>query len=293
MPNSTIPDFTHFVGIDWSGAKGTSHKGLAVAICDRTGAVEMVAPPMLAANWSRYDLAAWIASGCGLGGGARILIGIDSAFSLPHADKNYYLPEMKAVPCARTVWEHVEGTCPLDNDFYGVGFTERYRDYVHLPYIGKGDSYERRMRITETLCVESGMGPCESVYHLIGPSQVGMSAFSTMRMLHWLQGQGGVAVWPFDDVTNAPIVLVEIYAALFAKLGGHRGKIRDHERLSSVLKALDCPNYAGNHVIDNHMTDALITAAGLRYIHGESKYWNPGRLSTKVRETEGWIFGIA
>ena len=28
------PDFVSYVAIDWSGAKGRRHKGIAVAICD-------------------------------------------------------------------------------------------------------------------------------------------------------------------------------------------------------------------------------------------------------------------
>ena len=55
------PDFTRFAAIDWSGAKGARHKGIAVALCD-TG---QEAPRLVSAPggvWSRTDVADWLIS---------------------------------------------------------------------------------------------------------------------------------------------------------------------------------------------------------------------------------------
>jgi len=78
------------------------------------------------------------------------------------------------------------------------------------------------MRIAENQAVASRVGPCESVFHLIGPSQVGLSGLSTMRMLAELASSPDIAVWPYDARCALPITLVEIYAAAFAAMPGPR-----------------------------------------------------------------------
>lgn len=291
-----MPDFTHTIGIDWSGARGTRHQGLAVAICDSNGVVRIIDPAMGEKAWSRMELAATLKQkfshqGLDLGPDARLLVGIDSAFGLPFMDQGSYLP---ALDCetAPAVWQHIETICPLDADYYAGGFVARYKDYLHLPFIGKGKQYDRRLRVTEKLCIERKMGPCESVYHLIGPSQVGMSAFSAMRMLNWLRGQDHITVWPFDSVDDSAIVITEIYAALFAQLGGHRGKVKTHAQLDAILDSLGASFHGVVDVKNDHMMDAIVTAAGLRAIANMPKYWKPKALSAKIAATEGWIFGV-
>ena len=45
-------NFDYFIGIDWSGAKGSSHKGIAVAISsDKNNLIEIVNPKKK--YWSR------------------------------------------------------------------------------------------------------------------------------------------------------------------------------------------------------------------------------------------------
>ena len=149
------------------------------------------------------------------------------------------------------------------------------------------------MRVAESQAVASGAGPCESVFHLIGPSQVGLSGLSTMRMLAELAGDPDIAVWPYDTPAAQPVTLVEIYAAAFAAMGGHRGKIRCLVDLDKTLQKLGSNSYDGTEEeLSDHACDALVTAAGLRHIAHERKYWYPELLSPMVRRTEGWVFGI-
>ena len=286
--------FSHFVGIDWSGAKGKRHKGLAVALCAAgDNAPRLVSPPSGHANWSRTEIAGWLASGCGLGLGARVLVGIDSAFSLPFTDKGAYLSVTQGLSHVADLWNAVESACSLDLDLYGGAFAVSHKCHYHRPG-ARGAEYARRMRVTETRAVEAGAGPCESVFHLIGPSQVGLSGLSTIRMLVRLKGQKGLAIWPYDSLEGAQIVLAEIYAANFAAIGGHRGKIRDQQTLDTTLKALGSkPFISWNNGLSDDACDAIITAAGLRRVAGVRKYWHPPLLSTMVRQTEGWIFGVA
>lgn len=285
--------FSHFVGIDWSGAKGKRHKGLAVALC-RVGdsAPKLVLPPSGHANWSRAEIAGWIKTGCGLGAEARVLVGIDSAFSMPFLDKGAYLGVTHGLSHVKMLWDAVESACSHDVDLYGGAFAVSYKRHYHMPG-ARGADYERRMRVAETRAVEAGAGPCESVFHLIGPSQVGLSGLSTIRMLVRLSGTPGLAIWPYDRLEGAQIVLTEIYAANFAAMGGHRGKIRDIQALNRALKTLGSkPFRRRNDSLSDDDCDAAITAAGLRTVTGSRNYWHPPALSTMVRETEGWIFGI-
>lgn len=286
--------FSHFVGIDWSGAKGKRHAGLAVAVC-ATGeqAPNVVAPPSGGKNWSRAEIGDWIAGGMGLPQNSRALVGIDSAFSLPFMDEDSYLPGEDMPDHAPALWPIVDANSADAPDLFAGPFVEAFADHYHRPG-NKGQRYKRRMRVTETLAVTRGAGPCESVFHLIGPSQVGLSGLSTVRMLAGLHGQPGISIWPYEE-PSGQTVLVEIYAAAFAKLGGHRGKIKGLEGLNAILSALGSaemtamPDTARE---GEHAADAIVTAAGLRKIASKRKYWHPEGLSTKVRRTEGWIFGI-
>ena len=174
-------------------------------------------------------------------------------------------------------------------------FVDAHSDF-YLRTGAKGGRFERRMRVCEQQAIDSGVGPCESVFHLIGPSQVGLSGLSTMRMLNQLSGTSPVRIWPYEPIDDGSTVLVEIYAAAFASLGGHRGKLRGIDTLNAVLKALGSAaliEMPATGRAGEHAADAIVTAAGLRMISGERKYWHPPELSSMVRRTEGWIFGVA
>ena len=288
-------DFTHFVGIDWSGAKGARHAGLAVAIC-RAGSSTpaVVMPPSGRKAWSRIECADWIAAGMNLPEDAKALIGVDSAFSMPFIDKNSYVPGVKTAETAPELWCTLDDLCSGAGDLYGGPFVDAHNEF-YLRAGARGARFERRMRVCERRAVDSGAGPCESVFHLIGPSQVGLSGLSTMRMLNQLSGAQHVKIWPYDQPDGGSITLVEIYAAAFAGLGGHRGKMRGIDSLNAVLQNLgsdEMMEMPATAAAGEHAADALVTAAGLRMISGERKYWHPPALSTKVRHTEGWIFGV-
>ena len=285
--------FSRFVGIDWSGAKGARQKGLAVAsVCkDRLTLEE---PPSGRKSWSRAEVTQFIGQLAHAPG--RTLVGIDSAFSLPFMDTGSYLPGVALPTSAVALWSAVEAACARDDHYYGGGFVRANAGHYHQTG-QKGACYHRRMRVTEELCIARGAGSCESVFHLIGPSQVGLSGLSTIRMLAHLTGYAGIAVWPFQDTSQASVVLVEIYAALFAAMGGSRGKVRDTVTLTAIVAALG-PGLRmrvpgkGTGSISDDAADALLTAAGLCSVAHDDRYWKPAGLSTMVRESEGWIFGL-
>jgi hypothetical protein len=43
--------------------------------------------------------------------------------------------------------------------------------------------------------------------------------------------------------------------------------------------------------VDDHTTDALLTAAWLRRVAHQPHRWNPPMLTNDVARTEGWTFG--
>lgn len=289
------PEFSHFVGIDWSGAKGARHAGLAVAVCEAgSGAPIVVAPPSGRKAWSRSECADWIAAGMGLPERSQVLVGIDSAFSMPFIDRDDYIPDGGLPTSARKLWPALDAVCSDAVDLYGGPFVDAHADF-YLRTGARGSRFERRMRVCEQRAIDSGAGPCESVFHLIGPSQVGLSGLSTMRMLNQLARVPDISIWPYDVPKSGTSVLVEIYAAAFTALGGHRGKMRGIDSLNAVLKNLDSAEMTEMPTTaraGEHAADALVTAAGLRMISADRKYWHPLSLSAKVRRTEGWIFGV-
>lgn len=285
--------FTHFVGVDWSGAKGRHHKGLMIAVCENGGgAPRLVSPSSGETTWSRIECGKWIEDGCGLSQDARILIGIDAAFGMPFIDQGAYFPDTEIATSAPELWTEIATHCKDAEDYFAGPFIERMRDHFHQHGGRRGKFFSRRMRVAEDHCRDAGFGPCESVFNLVGASQVGKSALSTMNMLHALATFDHVSIWPFDEcATN--VNLVEIYAAAFAKMGRNRGKMNSLEALNAALIHLGSSPFvdALPRKADD-AADAIITSAGLRAISADRKYWYPPKLSTMVRRTEGWIFGV-
>jgi len=283
----------YFVGIDWSGAKGIRHAGLSVAACSKgDGAPYLIDPPSGRKHWGRAECADWIARRAGSHGRTRALVGIDSSFSMPFVDEAAYLDKEFKPETARDLWAAVKRVCSDGQGLFGGAFVDQFSDHYLRPG-HRGKKYSRRMRVAENRAAASGAGPCESVFHLIGPSQVGLSGLSTMCMLEELTHNAVIAVWPYDTPAAQPVTLVEIYAAAFAAMGGHRGKIRCLADLNKTLQQLGSGPYAKDGgALNDHACDAIVTAAGLHRIAHQRKYWHPEQLSTTVRRTEGWVFGI-
>jgi hypothetical protein len=47
-----------------------------------------------------------------------------------------------------------------------------------------------------------------------------------------------------------------------------------------------------DHDPNDHETDVLIAAAGLRAIAADPRYWSPSGFTPDLARTEGWTFGV-
>jgi hypothetical protein len=131
-----------------------------------------------------------------------------------------------------------------------------------------------------------------SNFNLVGAAQVGKSSLSGMRMLHRLEGR--LPVWPIDPLPEAGSAMVEIYTTIAAMAAGRsaaKSKIRSVEELNHALAALGSDPVPGEGPIDDHRSDAILTAAWLRTVAQRQELWKPSTLTPAIARTEGWTFG--
>lgn len=278
--------FTHFAAIDWSGAKGRRHRGIAIATCEAgKNAPRLTAPERI---WSRTDVFDWVKEKAG--GPDRWLIGFDFSFAPPIVERGCYLPGENVPRNARAFWAYVDRCCG-DEDLGAASFLEQ-RHRPHF-YFGAADGRKAdfmHFRQCELAFNTAGGGKPSTVYDAIGAAQVAKASFAGMRLLHHL---GNAApVWPFDALHPEKSAVVEIYCRAFIRLGGARGlKLRTAADLNTVLAALGSAS-AADQCYSDHQTDVLAAAAGLRAIAADPRYWQPRGLTPEIACTEGWTFGV-
>lgn len=285
--------FSHFVAIDWSGAKGPRQKGIALAIADAAGG-----PPVLARHlWSREEVLAVLRYDLP----ADTLVGLDLGAALPFADCGAYFPGWaESPPDAPALWALIEGIAEGEPNLGANGLVAHpvlrgyFRDGAETGahFRCDGAAHGRgRFRVTEHAQAAMGCRPYSN-FNLVGAAQVGKSSLTGMRMLHRLRGR--LPVWPFDPLPESGSVVVEIYttlAALDAGRSAARAKMRTLDELNRALAALGSPPVEGEGAIDDHASDALLAAAWLRAVAGDPRRWAPPGLTAEIARTEGWTFG--
>ncbi|MCF8708269.1 hypothetical protein [Rhizorhapis sp. SPR117] len=281
--------FSHFVAIDWSGAKGSKHKGIAVAICTSGAAPpEIVAPP--GKYWSRQAIADWVIA---QGRTSPTLFGFDFSFAPPCVERKAYLPGDATPKDARSFWDYVDRICQ-DEDLGAASLLEQHHRR-HF-YFGKADGVKAdymHLRRCEAHYNAGGGGKPSTVYDAIGAAQVAKASFAGMRLLHRL-GQH-LPVWPFDPVPDAGSAIVEIYTSIAARAAGRpkgRSKIREAAMLDAALAAFGSARHTPLASYDDHATDAILTAAWLRRHAPNPQYWSPESMTAEIARTEGWTFGV-
>lgn len=284
--------FSSFVAIDWSGAAGERHKGIALAHCrPGTGAPQLVRPGH---RWSRSEVLQWLETELP----ANALVGMDLSGSLPFADAGSFFPGWDDSPAtARDLWAMVENICTkaphlgagpfVDHPVTSRYFRRHGGRQGDLFGIGRG-----RLRVTEFHQSRQGCNPYSN-FNLVGAAQVGKSSLTGMRLLHRLDGS--MALWPFDPVPATGSVLVEIYTTIAAMAGGRRAgraKMRCHAELDEALVILGSRPIQQQGAIDDHSSDAIVASAWLRKTAENSEFWAPKGMTEKIAATEGWTFGV-
>lgn len=277
--------FERFAAIDWSGAKGVRHKGIAVAVADAGDAAPSLVRP--GDVWSRGEVVEWLR---GLAGGPPTLAGMDFSFAPPFLQRGAYLPGDDTPDTAKPFWAFVDQRCD-DADLGAAAFLEQH--FRRHFYFGKADGHKAgymHFRACETAFNKTGGGKASTVYDAIGASQVAKASFAGMRLLHRVNDV--LPVWPFDARPDSGSVLVEIYCRAFIRIAGLPGlKVRTLENLNSALSSLGSQPVQGERRLSNDETDVLVTAAGLRHIAHQPQYWSPAGIDA-ARHTEGWTFGV-
>jgi hypothetical protein len=283
-----VTAFERFAAIDWSGAKGKRHKGIAVAMAEAGKS-----PPRLVRPghvWSRTEVLDWLLAAAGK---APTLFGFDFSFAPPIAERGEYLPGELGVPrTAREFWAYVDRVAD-DEDLGAASFLElAHRRHF---YFGAADGIKANFmhfRRCDARLNAMGGRKTACAYDAIGAAQVAKASFSGMRLLHRLDGK--VAIWPMDPLPERGSAVVEIYTRIYLRRAGLSGtKLRSRAELNRALKGLGSAAPRLGFEPNDHQTDAMVTAAGMRALAAnELSAFAPEDLTPELASTEGWTFGI-
>ncbi len=300
-------NWDHFLAVDWSGARGERHKGIALALAEAEGGPPvLVQPPR--GGWSREEVMMLLRDDLP----ANTLVGADLGISLPFNDCGAFFPGWDRSPShAKKLWALIDEICADDphlgaHSFVNHPEARRYfrhgkgdeGDLFHLP---GAETRTGRLREAEIAQWRQKCRPVSN-FNLVGAAQVGKSSLTGMRMLHKLRGS--LPVWPMDKIPEKRIksggsMLVEIYTGLASReaadalggRGGTRTKLLTYADLNAAIGALGSPPVDKVGEVDDHSSDALLTAAWLRKAASEPKRWEPRVLTAQIAWTEGWTFG--
>ncbi len=279
--------FESYVAIDWSGAKGRRHKGIAIAEARHDAAPRLIRPGHV---WSREDVLRWLVKRAAK---EPTLFGFDFSFAPPIVERGEYLLGEPGVPkTAREFWGYVESKCD-DEDLGAASFLEiAHRRHF---YFGIADGVKAdfmHFRQCDARLNAQGGRKTASAFDAIGAAQVAKASFSGMRLLHHLDGR--IAIFPMDPLPKHGSAVVEIYTRIYLRRAGMTGaKLRTRAALNVALEGLGSKAVRLDFEPNDHQTDALVTAAGMRAVATtESKAFEPEGLTPKIARTEGWTFGV-
>jgi hypothetical protein len=280
-------NFASFVAIDWSGAKGRKHKGIAIAEARGEAAPRLVRPGH---TWSREEVLRWLLKRAAK---ESTLFGFDFSFAPPIVEHGEYLLGEPEVPTtAREFWAYVDSRCD-DEDLGAASFLEiAHRRHF---YFGIADGVKAnfvRFRQCDARLNAQGGRKTASAYDAIGAAQVAKASFAGMRFLHHVDGK--VAIWPMDPLPENGSAIVEIYTRIYLRRAGLTGvKLRSRAALNLALEGLGSRPSRLRFEPNDHQTDALVTAAGMRQLATtEPRAFDPEGLTPDIAKSEGWTFGV-
>jgi hypothetical protein len=294
--------FERFIGIDWSGAEGQFHRGIQVAeFFGPTRTLRLLTPPK-GPHWTRHAVLNLITHHSD----HRTLVGLDFCFSLPWSEPSADLPAfLDGLRGVRDLWAFVDDFCKHESFLYAGSMWSAEASPLR-PFIKhwsvanshEGASFKKgRFRRTEAAARKFKVRPI-SIYRMVGP-QVGAGSFAGMRFLHALAGlqRKDVAIWPFDEIGDAKVVVCEVYPSLFYRLancsrptatqiksGSHRAKV------TNALGFVNAPRRFNSDLTIDAL-DALVAAAALQAMANSVDSFAASD-DAIVTCKEGWIFGV-
>lgn len=286
--------FRHFAAIDWSGARGARQRGIAIAVASGRAAPALLRPGHV---WTRAEALDWLREVAA--SDTDMLIGFDFSAAFAFQDEGAYFPLWADSPAdMRALWALVERLSRDDPHLEANSFLAHPEAHRHFRH-ARGDVGDLftpgagRLRVVEQHQRETRQAASVSNFNLVGAAQVGKASLTGMRLLHRLHPH--IPFWPLDPVPAKGPLLIEIYTSLAARAAGiraGRSKIREGATLDAALATLGSPPTGLTGPVRDHDSDALLSAAWLRTIAGDSSYWSPAPLTDALAATEGWTFGI-
>jgi hypothetical protein len=97
-----------------------------------------------------------------------------------------------------------------------------------------------------------------------------------------------------DPLPEHGSAVVEIYTRIYLRRAGMTGKkLRTRVALNLALEGLGSKPVRLRGEPNDHQTDALVTAAGMRqFAMTEPRAFDPEGLTPHIAEAEGWTFGV-
>jgi hypothetical protein len=291
--------FERFIGIDWSGAAKASGQQVYVAEAHRhsTGiTVQCVVRARdrsavqgflrgreleRAPSWGDWPAPA------PLDNRARRVVGLDFAFGFPTSFEH---PGLENGWTWRDLTRWAAG---LD----GAGTQSVRRSISEDPALARqfrltaGEGPAKRWRATDVRVTPRP----ESVFHLIGPSQVGIGSLTGIAMLHRVRRAEGLAVWPFDSerkLRSARVVVVEVFPRMWLEPRLHKNELPDRVRQVELWEHAGVAFHTKAELAAASSGDALdATAAAIGLARSCYTLPSPSVLPEDARRREGWIVG--
>jgi hypothetical protein len=217
--------FDHVLMLDWSAARGKRLGPDSIWLGDGKGApVNLPTRGLAEAELARALMRP-----------GRVLLGVDIGFGWPEGTARAITGQARAL----AMWDWLEAR--VRDDTQGAS---NYRDAAALangafggegPFWGDGtrsgtpglprlrpDLPEgvAALRQTEIAAARTGPRP-KSMFQLAGIGAVGAQALTCLPVLARLRRRFGadLAVWPFEDISRARIVLAEVYFSMLGRVG--------------------------------------------------------------------------
>jgi molybdopterin-guanine dinucleotide biosynthesis protein B len=180
--------------------------------------------------------------------GRRLLLGFDFPMGYPAG----FAARLTGQANPRAIWrwlaDHITDDANRNNRFAladainaGLGggpFWGRPAS-LPLPHLPERKAVDyAALGLPERRAAETHVPRAQPVWKLFTTGSVGSQALIGLPMIHRLSQRSGTAVWPFDPVTTAPVVLAEVYPSLLAPLVAETPGIKDKAQVTLLARAL-------------------------------------------------------